>query len=182
MFILRDEITLLFQKWRYRCCPLHYKNKIFFFRILAGVLQCQYKAFSLWQERDTVLYPPWFLDTNKHTNTVLVQLLFSVPLACVVDHDIARNETWRLISLGHLRVGRPCTACRTLLSYSLHHCGTSVIYIYFIKYKKNDNIEKCGTIEACMRLENGTARNMHLGRVCPHCLAWHCYWFICDGA
>lgn len=41
------------------------------------------------------------------------------------------------------------------LSYSLHHCGTSVIYIYFIKdkKKKKDYIETHGTIEACKRHE-----------------------------
>lgn len=81
---------------------------------------------------------PSLVPGYEQTQTLFLYsfCFFSVPLACVVDHDIARNETWRLISLGHLRVGRPCTACHTLLSYSLHHCGTSVIYIYFIKDKK----------------------------------------------
>lgn len=137
MIILRDKITLLFQKWRYRCCLLHKMNQFSHFIYWQEFCSINVKHFSCGRKEIPffTLFGSW-IRTN--TNTVLVQLLFfSLPLACVVDHDIARNEeVWCLISLGHLGVGRPRTACHALLSYSLHHCGTSVIYIYFIKDKK----------------------------------------------
>lgn len=97
--------TLLFQKWRYRCCLLLGKKNIDL-------------LFVYWQEFSSVVLKAFSCGRKKrkkksifnlfgslirtNTNTIFVQILFLAYQWRVVDHDISSNETWRLISLGHL--------------------------------------------------------------------------------
>lgn len=110
-------------------------------------------------KRWEILCPLRFLDTNKRT--VLVQLLFLVcPRHVLLNHDIARNESWRLINLGHLEWEGKGIA--HLLSHSLHLCGTSVIYI-FHKRRKKKNLK--GFIEPHWLREAKLAVRIRVGRI-----------------
>lgn len=80
MIILRDKITLLFQKWRYRCCLLHNKNlEYFFFPFIYWQEFCSVsvKHFPCGRkEMVTILYPPRFLGTNKHKHCSCTAFVF----------------------------------------------------------------------------------------------------------
>lgn len=75
---------------------------------------------------------PWY----EQTHCSCTAFVFSVPMACVVDHDISRNESWRLINLGHLEwEGRALPIFYHIRCISV----VPLLFIYFIKDAKKKN-------------------------------------------
>lgn len=104
---------------------------------------------------------PWY----EQTHCSCTAFVFSVPMACVVDHDISRNESWRLINLGHLEwEGRALPIFYHIRCISV----VPLLFIYFIKDEKKNGK---GFIEP--HWLRSKACGMHSGRAHPKSLSWH---------
>lgn len=106
---------------------------------------------------------PWY----EQTHCSCTAFVFSVPMACVVDHDISRTEPWRLINLGHLEwEGRALPIFYHIRCISV----VPLLFIYFIKDAKKKN--RKGFIKP--HWLRSKACSTHSGRVHPKSLAWNC--------
>lgn len=109
---------------------------------------------------------PWY----EQTHCSCTAFVFSVPMACVVDHDISRNESWRLINLGHLEwEGRALPIFYHIRCISV----VPLLFIYFIKDAKKKLERVSSSLSDC---EEKLAVCIQVGRIQRACLSWHCCW------